>query len=250
MSKALITGASSGIGREIAMILSERGYDLILVARRTARMEELKQQLQTDVRIITADLSDPQSCFDLYEQTRNEEIDVLVNNAGFGLHGAFAETDLNTELNMIDLNIKAVHILTKLFVRDFIAKDCGYILNVASAAAFIPGPFSETYYATKGYVLRLSADLNRELKEAGSNVSVSAFCPGPVATEFTDHLDVGPSFRQRNCRFASERAVCGMFRRKTVITPGFNEKLVHLAGKFLPDALQSKISYSIQQKRK
>ncbi len=148
MSKALITGASSGIGRQIAMILSERGYALILVARRTARMEELKQQLQTDVRIITADLSDPQSCLDLYEQTKQEDIDVLVNNAGFGLHGAFAETDLNTELNMIDLNIKAVHILTKLFVRDFIAKDCGYILNVASAAAFMPGPFAETYYAT------------------------------------------------------------------------------------------------------
>ena len=157
--KALITGASSGIGRDIARELSNRGYDLILVARRKSRLEELANELNTKVEIIDMDISSTYNCMQLYNKVKKDNIDILINNAGFGLFGSFDETNLDKELDMIDLNIKAVHVLTKLFLKDFIEKDKGYILNVASSAAFVPGPLMATYYATKAYVLQLTEAL-------------------------------------------------------------------------------------------
>ncbi|MBQ1475427.1 MAG: SDR family NAD(P)-dependent oxidoreductase, partial [Ruminococcus sp.] len=129
--KALITGASSGIGRDMARYLASMGWDQILVARREDRIKELKEELENvDVRCITTDVGRAEDCMALYEMVKDEKIDMLVNNAGFGLAGEFTKTDLDTELNMIDVNIRAVHILTKLFVRDFVKRDSGYILNV------------------------------------------------------------------------------------------------------------------------
>ncbi|MEG2705693.1 SDR family NAD(P)-dependent oxidoreductase, partial [Lactococcus sp.] len=174
---ALITGASSGIGRDIAIILSKMGYDLILVARRKERLEELKEQLQTKVTIISLDISSTFNCMKLYNKVKKEDIDILINNAGFGLFGKFDETKLDSELDMIDLNIKTVHTLTKLFMKDFKKKDKGYILNVASAASFLPGPLMATYYATKAYVLRITQALYEELKQDDSYVYVGCLCP-------------------------------------------------------------------------
>ena len=128
--KALITGASSGLGRDMARILADKGYDLILVARRKTKLEKLQKELKTNVEIIPLDISSTYNCMSLYNQVKKEDIDILINNAGFGLFGEFVNTNVDKELDMIDTNIKAVHVLTKLFLKDFVAKDKGYILNV------------------------------------------------------------------------------------------------------------------------
>lgn len=158
MSKtALITGASSGIGREIAKQLSSRGFRVILAARRKQRLEELAEELEGESRVVTCDLSTREGCFDLYEQVKDERVSVLINNAGFGAIGNFEEIPLETELRMIDTNVTSVHILTKLFVKDFIKADRGYILNVASSAGLMAGgPLMAAYYATKAYVVSLT----------------------------------------------------------------------------------------------
>jgi len=154
--KALVTGASSGIGKEIAIYLAEVGIDLIIVARREDRLEELKSILKTNVEIIATDISIEENCVKLYKQAK--DIDILVNNAGFGVFGEFENTSLTSELEMIKTNICAVHTLTKLFLKDMKAKNNGYILNVASIAAFVPGPLMATYYSSKSYVFKLTRE--------------------------------------------------------------------------------------------
>ncbi|NLG92192.1 MAG: SDR family oxidoreductase [Clostridiales bacterium] len=247
--KALITGASSGIGRDMAAVLSEQGFDLILVARRLERLEQVKNELKTNVKIICADLSDAAACIQLYEQVKDEHIDILINNAGFGLFGAFDETELQRELRMIDTNIRAVHILTKLFLRDFKARNSGYILNVASAAAFQPGPLLSSYYATKAYVLRLTQAVYEELRRAGSRVHICALCPGPVRTEFDEVADVKFSVKGLESRFVAEYAIRKMFRGKLVIVPGMTMKLAHGFGRFLPDKQLLKVAYHMQKRK-
>ena len=147
--KALITGASSGIGASIARILSNKGYDLILVARRKTRLNKLKSELSGNVTVIPLDISSTFNCMDLYNQVKDEDVEILINCAGFGVFGDFTETSLDKELDMIDTNIKGVHILTKLFLQKFTKLNRGYILNVASSAAFQPGPLMASYYASK-----------------------------------------------------------------------------------------------------
>ena len=180
---ALITGASSGIGKDMARYLSKIGYDLILVARRKELLEELQKELSTNIQIINLDLSKEENVYKLYDLTKNK-VDFLINNAGFGLFGMTYKTDLDTELKMIDVNIKCVHILTKLFLQEFVKKDKGRILNVASSAGFMAGPRLNTYYATKNYVLKFTMAIYEELRQMKSNVHISALCPGPVNTEF------------------------------------------------------------------
>lgn len=247
--KALITGASSGIGREMARILSAKGYSLILVARRAERMEELEKELKTDVQVISADLSTEKACFDLYEQVKGENIDILINSAGFGIFGAFDETDLSRELNMIDVDIKAVHILTKLFYKDFKEKDSGYILNVASSAAFQPGPLLSSYYAAKAYVLRLTEALAEELRRAHSKVYVGALCPGPVETEFDSVADVKFSVKGITAEYAAEYAINKMFARKIVIVPGGTMKFARFAERFLTEKFIVKMAYRMQKRK-
>ncbi len=147
--KALITGAGSGIGRDMAIYLASMGYDLILVGRDKKKLEELQNSLKVDSQIIIADLSDATKVKEVYIMTKNEDIDILINDAGFGTFGMFTETDINDEMDMINTNVVAVHLLTKLFLRDMEKKNSGYIMNVASLAAFGPGPLMATYYATK-----------------------------------------------------------------------------------------------------
>lgn len=248
--KALITGASSGIGRDIAREFANMGIDLVLAARRTERLMELKDELDVNTEIITCDLSKREECIKLYEKTRHMAIDILVNNAGFGLFGEFSESELGREMEMIDVNICAVHILTKLFLRDFKEKDSAYILNVASSAAFLPGPLLSAYYATKAYVLRLSEAIYEELRREKSKVTISVLCPGPVKTEFDKTANVSFSINGLTSKKVAKIAVRGMFNQKLLIIPGFLMRAARIAEKFLPEKILLRIAYHMQKKKK
>jgi len=247
--KALITGASGGIGRDMSLILSRMGYDLILVSRNTSKMERVKKHLKTDVQIISADLSNEKECFALYEAVKEQDIDILVNNAGFGAFGRFWEIPVEKELNMLDLNVRAVHILTKLFLSDFRAKDRGYILNVASSAGFLAGPLMATYYATKNYVLRLTEAIYEELRKDGSNVHICALCPGPVDTGFSDRAGVRFTLKGLRSFDVAKYGIEGMFAKKVVLIPGLAMKLAHFGEKFLTEETLLKVAYYFQNKK-
>ena len=246
---ALITGASSGIGREFAVELSKLGYDIIAVARRTERLEKLKNQLETEVTVISCDLSDKQNCIDLYEKVKNMPVDIVINNAGFGVYGEFVDTELERELDMISTNVTAVHILTKLFVNKFLSEGQGRVLNVASSAGYMMGPFLSSYYASKAYVLRLSQAIDRELKEKKIPVRVQTLCPGPVDTEFDKCADVKHSLSGLTSNYVAKYAIAKMFAGKSVIVPGFGIRLSLLMSRLVPDNLLSRINYRIQKKK-
>ena len=248
--KALVTGASSGIGRDIARKLSNIGYDIIAVARDGVKLDELKNELKTKVEIIAIDLNDPESCKQLYKAVKNKNIDILVNNAGFGDFGEFTTTDLDKEISMINTNITAVHILTKLFLQDFIKKDKGYILNVASIAGFMPGPLMATYYSTKSYVVRLTESIYTELKKKKSNVSISVLCPGPVSTNFNNVAGVKFNLKSMSSEYVANYALKNMFKHKLIILPGAKIKLVRFLAKISPDKLTARICYHMQEKKK
>lgn len=248
MPTALITGASSGIGRDIAKILSEMGYDLILAARRTDRLHELSAGLKTHAEIVGIDLSSEANCISLYEKCKKSDVEIVVNNAGFGGFGEFSSSDLENDLNMIELNVRAVHILTKLFLRDFTEKNCGRILNVASAAGFMPcGPLMSTYYATKAYVLSLTRGIAAELAHAKSAVTVSALCPGPVKTEFNEVAGVRFASAGLESGAVARIAVRGMMKGKTVIVPGVIMKAGRFFAKILPCGITSAFAYNFQR---
>ncbi|KAF5059268.1 short chain dehydrogenase [anaerobic digester metagenome] len=248
--KALVTGTSGGIGRDIALVLSRMGYDLILVSRDGEKLARVKKHLKTHVQIISADLSVEEECFALYEQVKAQNIDILVNNAGFGAFGHFWEVPLERELNMLDLNVRAVHILTKLFLEDFRKRDSGYILNVASAAGFMPGPLMATYYATKNYVLRLTEAIYEELRQDGSQVHISALCPGPVDTGFNQRAEVSFSLSGLRSLDVAKYAIEKMLANKVVIIPGITMKLAQFGRKFLGEKAQLKAAYYFQHKKK
>ncbi len=246
---ALITGASSGIGRDMARILSKKGYDLILVARRKERLLELKKELDTKVTTIAMDLSIEKNNYELYEKVKSKKIDVLINNAGFGLFGEFVKTEIDTELKMIDLNIKSYHILTKLFLQDFVRRDAGYILNVCSSAGFMAGPRMATYYATKNYVTKLTMAINEELRVSKSNVTVSALCPGPVSTEFNDVAHGTFAIREASSYEVAKYAIDKLFKHKMIIVPTFLMKLTLFLNRFAPYRLSLYIAYKIQKRK-
>ena len=244
--KVLITGASTGIGRDMARNLYARGFDLILVARSADLLEKLKEELGGKPRIISIDLSSEENCRELYKMTKDENIDILINNAGFGSYGLSSEVDLETELNMIDLNIKSVHILTKLFVADFEERNRGYIMNVASIAAFLSGPLMSTYYATKGYVLKFSTALYEELRRKKKNVHISVLCPGPVDTEFNKRAGVRFLINGHSSKFVADYAIKKMLKNRLLIVPGIAVKLGVFFQRFAPTKMLLKISYRLQ----
>lgn len=248
--KALITGASSGMGFEFAKQLSIQGYDLIIVARRKNRLKKLKEELSTNVTIIEKDLSIEKNVYDLYDEVKKENIDLLINNAGFGLFGDFVSTSLSRELEMIDLNIKTYHILTKLFLKDFVKKDKGTILNVASSAGFLAGPHLNTYYATKNYVLKLTMAIYQELKEINSNVNISALCPGPVNTEFNKVALGYFTVKGLSKEYTVSYTLKKLKKHKLIIIPGFTMKLGIFFQRFIPYKLQLKITSNIQKRKK
>lgn len=253
--KALITGASSGLGRDMACVLSERGYDIIAVARRKERLQELANGLKTNIEIIVADVTDIEECKKLAE--RAGEVDILINNAGFGVFGDFSTTDLDKELLMLDTNVRAVHILTKLFVKEFEKRNSGYILNVSSLAAFFPGPLFGAYYASKAYVLRITQAVAEELRRKRSKVKISALCPGPVHTEFgaVAQVSFGTGTEKAGkkviitSRDVAEYAIKKMFSGKQVIIPGFLMKIAAFLRHILSDKMLAKTAYMIQSKK-
>lgn len=247
--KALITGASSGIGRDMARYLDRLGIDLILVARRKEKLESLKNELNVNTKIICLDLSKENNVYKLYEKCQNDNIDILINNAGFGLFGDFKDTDLNRELEMIDVNIKAPHILTKLFLQDFIKKDSGYILNVCSSAGFMAGPKLNTYYATKNYLTKLTMAINEELRQLKSKVIISALCPGPTSTEFNKVAKGTFSIKEASSEYVAKYGIDKMFKGKMIILPTLSMKLSNFGLRLIPYRLQLIIAYHIQWKK-
>lgn len=246
--KVLITGASSGMGRDMAKYLASFGYDLFVVARDKEKLDNMYKDFKVKVRTIGMDLTKYDNCVKLHDMLKDEDIDILINNAGFGDSGNFSETSLTKEMDMIDLNIKAYHILTKLFLRDFIKKDRGRILNIASMAGFMPGPYMACYYATKAYILNLSLAISEELKKDNSNVKISIFCPGPVDTNFENVANVKFNIKLLNSNKAAEYAIDNMFKNKLIIVP-FNMKFNHLLTKISPTKLILYINSFIQQRR-
>lgn len=246
--KALITGASSGIGREMAIYLSELGYDLVVVARNKDKLEELKKSVKTNIKIMEYDLSDIDNCYKLYDKIKDNNIDIVINNAGFGLFGNYMETDLNTELNMIDLNVKALHILTKLFINNDNIK---YILNVASSAGLMKGgPLMATYYATKSYVCSYSLGLYEELRKNNSNKVISILCPGPVDTNFNDRANVKFNVKSMDARYVARYSINKMFKKKLIIVPGLSVRMGLFFMRFVPTKMLLKMTYNFQEKKK
>ena len=247
--KALVTGASSGIGYEISKYLAKRGYDIIVVSRNRQALENLKNEIKTNVQIVCMDLSVVDNCVKLYENFKDENIDVLINNAGFGMYGNFDILDMNKEIEMINVNILACDILTKLFLKDMKRRDSGYILNVGSIAGFMPGPLMSSYYASKSYVVKLTQAIRKELKKSKSGVSVSVLCPGPVNTNFNNTAGVKFAVRPLSSEYVAKYAVDMMFKKKLVIVPGFTIKLARFFSKFTPDNILAEITYYIQTKK-
>lgn len=247
--KILITGASSGIGRDMARYLDHDDNEFILVARDKQGLIKTQKLLDGNSTIIECDLSNENNVRELYEKTKDENIDFLINNAGFGLFGEFFETDLDRELNMINVNIKAVHILTKLFLKDFIKKDSGLILNVCSSAGFMAGPKLNTYYATKNYVTKLTMAINEELRQRKSNVHICALCPGPVDTNFNKVANGTFKIKGASSEYVAKYAIDKSLKHKMIIIPTLKMKLGIFALRFLPYRVQLRFCYYFQGKK-
>ena len=243
--KALITGASSGIGKDFSKILAEKGYELVLVARDEDKLKELQKELKTKAKIISMDLSNVENCKKLHAQ--NPDIDLLINNAGFGDCGNFAHTSLDKEISMINTNITAYHILTKLYLIDMKKENKGHILNVASIAGFMPGPLMATYYATKSYIVRLSEGIREELNKENSNVKISILCPGPVKTNFNKIANVNFSLKEKSSYYVAKYAITHL--NKFYIVPGIDIKFAKLGSKLFPSNLIAKITYKVQKRK-
>lgn len=244
----LITGASAGLGVEFARQCAARGEALVLVARRRERLEALARRLGGDVHVLPADLSQPGAGASLIVQVEAEGLEVatLINNAGFGLAGRFEAQPPERQLEMIDLNIRALTELTRAVLPGMRARGRGGILNAASTAAFQPGPNMAVYYATKAYVLALTEALHQELK--GSGIKVSALCPGPTATEFFDVAEVTGMLRRMaaDAPGVVRAGLRGLDRNRAVVIPGLGNKAAAQAHRLLPRAAMRRVMARIK----
>lgn len=247
--KAIVTGASSGIGKDISIILANMGYTVYGVARREDKLSDLQKTMGSSFVPVVLDLSQKENAYKLFEITKDEEINILVNNAGFGVYGSFTQTDLERELEMIDINISALHILTKLFCKKFLTQGFGRILNVASSAGFMMGPLLSSYYASKAYVLRFTEAVDEEVRRQNKNVTLSVLCPGPVKTEFDKVAHVKSGLGGLTSQYVAEYAVKKMLKGKRIIIPGFSTKFLVFFSRLVPGKLLSKITYKIQSKK-
>jgi hypothetical protein len=246
---ALVTGAGGGIGRELAVLLARDGYDLVVVARGREALETLAGELRglgRTVAVLPADLARPGAAQALFDEVMRLGlvIDVLVNNAGIGTHGAFHDIATDKDLELLELNVVSLAVLTKLFVREMVARKRGRVLNVASLAAFQPGPYMAAYCASKAFVLSLSEAVASEL--AGTGVTVSALCPGPVPTGFQQRagnqrtrLNRGPTMDARTVAAIGYR---GLQRGQPVILPGLRTKLLAFATRLGPRRVVTSIA--------
>jgi len=253
----LITGASSGIGLEFARIFAREGHNLILVARSEDTLkllqDELSKKYSIEVKIIVKDLEYYSSPQEIYDETKREymNVNILINNAGFGTHGKFIDTDLDTELKMIQVNITALTHLTKLFLKDMIDNNSGRILNVASVAAFQPGPLMAVYYASKAYVLSFSEAIAEELK--GTKIRVTTLCPGPVKTNFAQVANASSiktfSGKIPSAKEVAEYGYKAMYTNQRVAIHGLKYKTAIQLIKFIPRKLVTKLLKKMQEKR-
>jgi short-subunit dehydrogenase len=246
---ALITGASAGLGVEFARQLSERGHRLVLAARRKERLDELSKELGK-ARAVAIDLSKANAAAKLLAdlEANGELVDLLVNNAGFGLIGRFAELDARRERQMIDLNVSTLTDLCRAVAPGMIQRKSGGIINVASTAAFQPGPKMAVYFATKAFVLSLTEALHEELKPHG--VHVTCLCPGPTRTEFGDVAGFGGNGLFDRVAMDSPEVVkaglAGLHRNKAVVVPGLVNKLTAFSGRLVPRSVTRKVAGSIK----
>lgn len=249
--KVLITGASSGIGRDLAREFAKLKYDIVLVARNIERMEKLKEELVKDFKVNVnyrqVDLTSRTACINLYNEEK--DIDILVNNAGLGDFGRFIETDLEKEFAIIDTDITALHILTKLYLKDMKKRDSGIILNVASIAGFLPGPLMATYYAAKNYVVRLTEGIKEELRRDKSNVKVSLLCPGPVKTNFNNVANVKFELSSLSSEYVAKYTVKKLLKGKFYIVPGFTVRCAKFFSKITPNFILRRICYNTQKRK-
>lgn len=256
---ALITGATSGIGYELSKLFARDGYDLVLVARDGQKLNHVADELRTrygiNVKIISKDLSGRTAAEAVFDELHKQSIriDVLVNNAGYALHGPFRETDLGSELGMMQINMESPTQLTKLLLGPMIKRGEGKILNVASTASFHPGPWMAVYYATKAYILSFSEALANELQETG--VTVTALCPGPTKTRFQERAGIEAMKRYGGWRVLDAETVArvgyrGMMEGRTVVVPGLFNKLLVFTVRLGPRNLVTRIARRLQEGRK
>ncbi len=259
MNKAtvLITGASGGIGYELAKVFAENGFSLVLVARSKNILEGIaenfKKEFGAPVTVIEKDLAVPGAPQQIFDQlkSRNIDVEILVNNAGFGIYGEFAESSTEEQLGIVALNITALVHLTKLFLPGMIERKSGKILNVASTAAFQPGPLMSIYYASKAFVLHFSEAISNELESTG--VTVTALCPGPTQTNFSKraHTERITLFR-KNTMDAKTVALIGyhgLMKGQTIVIPGFQNKLLARLVGFMPRAFVVNVVRKIQENK-
>ncbi len=252
---ALVTGASSGIGREFARALASEGYNLLLVARRGERLQKLKDELKkeypADIRILTADLSFRAECGLVAREASKLPVKVVINNAGLGDFGDFTETELSKEMQLLDVNVTAQHILLKKLLQQMEkAGREGYILNVASCAGLFPGgPHMACYYATKSYIVSLTRAVREECRIRKSRVSVSALCPGPVDTEFNDVARVRFGLKGISAEDCVKTAMKKMYKKKAVIVPTLKVRLAVGLSRFVPVPLVLRMVARQQEKK-
>lgn len=256
---ALITGASSGIGLELARIHASKGGNLVLVARSKDKLEKLKNELEQQygsmVLVIPKDLSNPAAPQEVYDQLQKEnvKVDYLFNNAGFGDYGFFHETSWEKEAQMIDLNVRTLTHFTKLFVKDMVHNKSGKIMNVASTASFQPGPLMSVYYATKHYVLAFSEGIANELK--GTGVTVTALCPGPTASGFQDAAAMNESKLVKGVKMPTAREVAeygyrSLAKGRVVAIHGFMNRIMAESSRFMPRSIVRNVVRKVQEKSK
>ncbi|MCK5732370.1 MAG: SDR family oxidoreductase [Tenericutes bacterium] len=245
---ALITGASSGIGKELAYTLSNEGYDLILVARREKKLIEIKNQIElngTQVIVKSFDLSNLENCISLFDEVKNYQINLFINNAGFGLVGLFENTDLDTELSMVNLNVVTLQVLTKLYIQNY--KE-GTVVNIGSIAGCLPTPSLSVYAASKAYVYNFSRAVDYELRRNNKAIRVLTVLPGPVKTEFAN-VAKSKINRGMEANMCARIIVKGIKKQKHTIIPGFSNKILYILTKFMPTRVLLRAAYNIQRKK-
>ena len=250
----LITGASEGMGREFARLFSQNGYPLVLVARNKTRLDTLAKELsandRVDVRTLSKDLSLPTAPEELKTAIDDQKIaiEILVNNAGFGVHDLFHHADWKATEDMLNLNMITLTHLTRLFLPEMLRRGYGKILNVASTAAFQPGPFMACYFASKAYVLSFTEALAEEL--SGTGVTVTAFCPGPTRTQFQKRSHT-ENIRENSFAMeaapAAEAAYCGLMKGKRLVIPGFTNKLLAVLVRLFPRRLVIRVTRFLEE---
>lgn len=243
--KCVITGATSGIGKEFARILSNKGYELILIGRNKNKLREIKKLGKT----LCIDLSKEKDVIKLTKKLKKEKIDMVINNAGIGVYGLFKDSKLEEELEMINTNIIALHILTKFFYQKFLEQNSGILLNVSSTAAYTVGPFMSSYYATKSYVYKLTKAIIEENEKLKNNVRISILLPGPTYTNFNNKLGINFSSKAMTSTEVVEYTLRQLQKNRQIIVPGLKNRVLKVLVSLLPEILTTKINYKIQSSK-